>query len=237
VSFDRAYQAAERSTWLREVFPTVVGLPSEVEPYSFVPLSGLEEIAAALRMDAGGLLVDVACGRGGPGMWVARQVGAELCGVDGSKVAVAGARRRAFGSRMWFVVGDLAATGLASGVADAVMCVDALQFATDRALVAGELRRVVRPGGRVALTCWEGDAGVSARFASLRCGEVLRNAGFVDVQVVERPEWEDRRRAAYEAALEVGPSDDPGLTRMQAEARTGLPQMPLLRRVLAVATR
>ncbi len=237
MSFDKAFRAAERSPWLREVFPTVVGLPSEVEPYSFVPLAGLEEIAVALRMDAGGLLVDVACGRGGPGMWVARRVGAGLCGVDGSKVAVAGARRRAFGSRTWFVVGDLAATGLVSGVADGVTCVDAFQFAADRALVARELRRVLRPGGRVALTCWEGDAGVSARFASLRCGEVLRDAGFVDVEVVERPEWEERRRAAYEAALAVGPSDDPGLTRMQAEGRSGLPQMPRLRRVLAVATR
>lgn len=132
-------------------------------------------------------------------MWVARHVGAELCGVDSSPVAVAAARRRraAFGSRARFTVGDLAATGLDTGVADAVLCVDALQFAADRALVAAELRRVLRPGGRLALTCWEGDAAGPARFANLRCGDVLRDAGFVDVEVVERPAWEDRRRAAY----------------------------------------
>jgi SAM-dependent methyltransferase len=246
MTFDRTFLTAERSVWLREVFPSAfdADLPPEVEPYSFVPLSGLEEIAAALRVRVGGLVVDAACGRGGPGMWVARQVGAGLCGIDSSPVAVAAALRRrdafGLGSRARFTVGDLTDTGLDAGVADAVMCVDALQFASDRNLVAGELRRVLRPGGRLVLTCWEArtraDAAVSERFATLRCGEVLRDAGFVEVEVVERPEWEQRRRAAYEAALEVGRSDDPGVTMMQAEARTGLAQLSLVRRVLAVGT-
>lgn len=246
-SFDDAFRAMERSPWLREVFPVLLdpGLPPEVEPFSFVPVSGLEEIASALGVGPGRLLVDVACGRGGPGMWVARRLGAALRGLDGSPVAVAAASRRrdafGLGSRARFAVGDLSGTGLGTGVADAVMCVDAFQFADDPGLAARELGRVLRPGGRLVLTCWEarvlGEAGGAARFATLRCGEALREAGFAEVEVAERPGWERRRRAAYQAALDAGPSDDPGLTLMQHEAWAALERMHLLRRVLVIATR
>ncbi|CCH30246.1 methyltransferase domain-containing protein [Actinosynnema sp. NPDC047251] len=261
--FDDAYLVMERSEWLRRTFPALIDadLPAEVEPFSFVPLSGLEEIAAAVGLGPGGLLVDVACGRGGPGMWVARRLGAGLRGIDSSAVAVAAATRRraSFGltAGARFSVGDLAATGLDDGVADAVMCVDAFQFAADHDLVARELRRVLRPGGRLVLTCWEarepGDPGVVARFADLRCGDVLRRTGFVDVEVAERPAWEQRRRAVYEAVLatppadapdptdapdltdDSSPTDDPGLAVIRSEAASALPQMPRIRRVLVTA--
>ncbi|MBB5954315.1 SAM-dependent methyltransferase [Saccharothrix tamanrassetensis] len=245
-TFDEVFLVSERSEWLRRAFPPLLDadLPPEVEPFSFVPMSGLEEIASAVRPGPGGRLVDVACGRGGPGMWVARRVGATLCGVDGSPVAVASASRRrdafGLGSTARFVVGDLADTGLDKGMADAVMCVDAFQFTEDRDRAARELRRVLRPGGRLVLTCWEartpGDVDVAERFATLRCDQVLRDAGFTDVDVAERPAWEQRRQAVYEAALDAGPSDDPGLTLMQAEARTALAGMPSVRRVLVTAT-
>jgi hypothetical protein len=55
-------------------------------------------------------LVDLACGRGGPGLWLARAAGAALTGVDFSAVAVAQAAGRAalFGmaANTEFVVGD-----------------------------------------------------------------------------------------------------------------------------------
>ena len=35
-----------------------------------------------LDMSPGSLLVDLACGRGGPGLWLARQIGAALVGVE-----------------------------------------------------------------------------------------------------------------------------------------------------------
>src|SRR5215510_12011097 len=118
MSFDEGFAAVERSTWLRTSFASILDgeLPAEVEPFSFVPLVGLREVAAALAMRQGETLIDLACGRGGPGMWLARETGAVVTGVDGSAVAIAQAEARAglFGldGRSRIVVGDLADTGL-----------------------------------------------------------------------------------------------------------------------------
>ena len=54
-----------------------------------------------------------------------------------------------------FRVGEFAATGLADASVDAVLCIDAIQFPDEPALAYEEIRRVLKPDGRVVLTCWE----------------------------------------------------------------------------------
>jgi ubiquinone/menaquinone biosynthesis C-methylase UbiE len=82
-----------------------------------------------------------------------------LIGVDFSTVAVQQATDRAalFGltDRARFVVGDLAATGLADGTADGVVSMDALHFAAKPTAAAREARRLLRPGGRLVMTNWQ----------------------------------------------------------------------------------
>ncbi|MHB8296671.1 MAG: methyltransferase domain-containing protein, partial [Acidimicrobiales bacterium] len=51
------------------------GLPPEVEPFSFVPMEGLELLARLAAIGTGQTLVDLGCGRGGPGMWLAKRIG------------------------------------------------------------------------------------------------------------------------------------------------------------------
>jgi SAM-dependent methyltransferase len=248
MSFDEGFARVERSAWLRTTFGAVLDpdLPPEVEPFSFVPLDGLREVADALRLDPGEALVDLACGRGGPGMWVARATSAVLTGVDGSAVGVAQAAARAglFGleETARFLVGDLAATGLPDASADAVMSVDAIQFAPDPVACAREVLRILRPGRWCALTNWEphcpGDPQVPERFRDLRLARVLASAGFDAVEVRERPAWELRTDAVFEAALAAGdPGDDEGLAMFQEEARTRGTFGGRCRRVLAVARR
>jgi SAM-dependent methyltransferase len=246
-SFDSVFADYERSPRLRDLFGATLdaALPTEIEPFSFVPLAALEAIAQAVGVRAGELLVDLGCGRGGPGMWAARTSGARLVGVDRSLVAATQARGRAarFGlqATAGFVVGDLGATGLADGCADAVMCVDAFQFAADHLAAAREVLRVLRRGRRLALSCWEprwpGDQSLPARFTQLVFSQVLAAAGFTGIAVREHPQWQDAQRAVYEAALGLDAGSDPGLERLRREARQALPQMARLRRVLVVAER
>jgi SAM-dependent methyltransferase len=64
------------------------------------------------------------------------------------------AEERGVFHRANFVVGDAAATGLADGVFDGLMSIDAIMFVEPDA-VAREMARLVRPGGRLVIRAAE----------------------------------------------------------------------------------
>jgi Methyltransferase domain len=69
--------------------------PSEFAYISFLTLDELRAMAGYLALGDGAVLADLACGAGGPGLWVAAQCGASLVGVDPSSAGLAEARKRA----------------------------------------------------------------------------------------------------------------------------------------------
>jgi len=78
--------------------------------------------------------------------------------VDFSRQALTEAREQAVRmgvSNASFRIGELTATGLPDASIDAVLCTDAIQFPDEPASAYDEIRRVLKPGGRAALTCWE----------------------------------------------------------------------------------
>jgi Methyltransferase domain len=131
-------------------------------------------VAQALDLAAGQTLVDLACGRGGPGLWFAQQADTELVGVDFSSVGVSQARHRAalFGlaDRARFVVGDLARTGLAKASADAVVCIYAFHFATPREAVTMALPLETGPPGETRERAEDREAGASSGFLAPAVG-------------------------------------------------------------------
>jgi SAM-dependent methyltransferase len=139
-----------------------------------------------------------------------------------------------------FRVGDLAATGLDTGSADAVLCVDAIQFAEQPDAAYQELRRVLAPGGRAVLTCWEpldpGDERLSSRLRRVDLGAGLTAAGFADVEVRERPAWRAQEKAMWQEAAALDPGDDPALRSFHDEGVRSLETFRLIRRVMATAT-
>ena len=68
--------------------------PDEFAHIGFLTPAEGQRLLEFLRL-AGGTLVDVASGTGGPGLWFAQQTGATLIGVDPSASGVAAATRRA----------------------------------------------------------------------------------------------------------------------------------------------
>jgi SAM-dependent methyltransferase len=245
--FDDLFRAYEKSPGVRALMRTALDerLPPEVEPYSFITLHTLETLAKQLRLTADSLLVDLACGRGGPGMWITRATGARLIGVDLSAVAVRQARSRtaAFGlqGRAEFRIGELWATGVADAQADALMCLDSVHFAADRGLVAREVCRILRPGGTFVSLGWEprdaGDNRMPEPLAGLDLGREFRAAGFAEVTVVELPDLQERAEGLFRRVTRIDPGDDSALVQLRAEAAVVLPLMPLLRRVHITAIR
>jgi arsenite methyltransferase len=103
----------------------------------------------------GDRLLDVASGTGATAMLAARERGCDAVGLDYGSAAVAEAWAAAEGhglsDRVRFVEGDAEALPFADAEFDVVVCECSLCTFPDKPRAAAEMRRVLRPGGRVAI--------------------------------------------------------------------------------------
>jgi SAM-dependent methyltransferase len=225
-----------------EISQRHLGLPPSLLSTSLLTWDGIAEVVEALRLPAGGSLLDVACGRGGYGLEIASRTGARLIGVDYSAEAIRQATDNARTSAVsaQFRVGELTATGLPGGSVDGVVCVDAIQFAAHPVAAYAELRRVLVPGGRVVLTCWEPldrtDPRLPDRLRTVDPHHGLLEAGFVDVEVGDRPAWRSAERSLWEEAAALDPGNDPALQSFHNEGLRSLDHFDQLRRIMATGT-
>ena len=241
--FDAWYAAMTDAPVKDEIVQRHLGLPPTLLSTSTLSWQGIDDVATELSLKPTDLLVDLACGRGGYGLELASRVGARLIGIDIAPTAVESARalaaRRDIESR--FHVGDLVATGLDDEVADAVVVVDAIQFPTRPSDAYAEIFRILQPGGRVVLTCWEprdrADRELPGFLLGVDLSDGLSKAGFAEVRVHEHEEWRDAERSMWTEAAGLDPGDDRALMSFHEEALRALPVLGRLRRVLAVARR
>jgi ubiquinone/menaquinone biosynthesis C-methylase UbiE len=226
--YDVAHAGVHASPLMRRLWSEAMGdqYPAEVEPFSSCSWWLLGHVVAALRLRPGEQLVDLGCGRGGPGLWLARALSVRLVGIDFSAVAVGLARQRAgeFVSpgRVEFRPGTFEQTGLPDECADGAVSIDALPFARDRVAALREAQRILVPGGRVVLTARERPAGADdwqsmAASAGLDMEKSLVNPYADDFWPRLHALWE-----AHEAELrsELGERASDNLMR---EARTVRP--------------
>jgi SAM-dependent methyltransferase len=118
-----------------------------------------EKLLASAAPQPGERVLELACGAGGLGLAAARRVapGGEvvLSDVAAEMTAIAAARAEALGvTNVSVRVLDLERIEEPDGSYDVVLCREGLMFALDPALAAGEIARVLRPGGRAAIAVW-----------------------------------------------------------------------------------
>jgi arsenite methyltransferase len=113
-------------------------------------------LVRALHVAPGGLVVDVASGPGISALQVAREAGCRVVGVDLAAEnvarATAAAAQAGLTGQVSFMEGDAEALPLQDEVADAALCECALCTFPDKAAAAREFARVLKPGGRVAIS-------------------------------------------------------------------------------------
>jgi SAM-dependent methyltransferase len=199
--FGSALYSAVRQRLRREVYGN--DYPEEAEPRSFVRLTDLRRIADDLRVGPGHTLVDLGCGHGGPGLWVARATGAAVVGIDLSPVAIASAPERAqvlgIADRARFEVADITATGLADESYDGAVSIDTLWAVLDKASALRECARILKRGARFVFTNWDRDLSPPGLPPPLNDHRPLLEAAGFQVEIYEaQPEAEDRRRTFYE---------------------------------------
>jgi SAM-dependent methyltransferase len=253
--YDAVYDALGRGPtfaqlWQRHAYHD--DFPDEFAHIGFLTMPEAVRLVELLGLADGDQLVDVACGAGGPGLWVAAQTRARLIGIDPSVAGLRVARRRALdvglADRSRFAQGTFAQTNLPDGIADAVMTIEAFQYAPDKRAAFAELFRVLEPGGRLGVVCFEVDPTKVAGVPVLGDDPIadytplLEEAGFSMVAYEETPGWEERVEAAFGAIVEhaeqiraeMGQRATGGAL---AEATLTVQLKPYPRRVLIVAER
>lgn len=117
----------------------------------------MKDVVASLAIKRGDRVVDLACGDGFYSRWLAKAVGAggEVPALDVSAEFLAEARRfvGAAGARarVAFIQADLDHPALGEGEADVVWCAQSLYSLPDPVDSARRMRRLAKPGGRVAV--------------------------------------------------------------------------------------
>ncbi|WP_363345807.1 class I SAM-dependent methyltransferase [Methylocystis echinoides] len=115
-----------------------------------------------LGLRAGETVLDVCCGSGGSALPAAEAVGSQgkVVAVDLAErlVKLGETKARARGLRnIEFKTGDMLALGYPDASFDAIVCVFGIFFVPDMVAAAKELWRMLRPGGRLAVTTWGPD--------------------------------------------------------------------------------
>jgi SAM-dependent methyltransferase len=226
--------------------------PDEFGHISFTTLQELRRMEAELRLGSGSTLVDLGCGMAGPALWMARESGARLIGVDLSAAAVEQASLRAaqvgLAEQARFVVGSFAETGLEAGSADGVMSEDALQYAPSKEAAMSEAARILRRGGRLVFTTYELVPEAAAKAPVLWTDPVedyrpiVTKAGFKVDAYEEVPGWPEPMTTTYSTILGVGEDlkremGELGAAALFLEMSMTLQHRPYRRRVLLAATR
>lgn len=104
-------------------------------------------------------VLELACGAGGLGLAAAERVApggaVVISDVAGEMTAIAMARAAERGlTNVTAAVLDFEALDLPDDRVDVVLCREGLMFAGDPSRAAGEIARVLRPGGRAAVAVW-----------------------------------------------------------------------------------
>ncbi|MCX5199528.1 methyltransferase domain-containing protein [Streptomyces sp. NBC_00249] len=150
------------------------------------------KVVDILGLRRGEHLLDAGCGVGAPATQIAREVGARVTGITISPAECEAAEKRAAKAglfhRVRFQVRDYHELPYDEGHFDAVMAMEALSHSVDLAKALSEFYRVLKPGGRLAITettMVHPDAQLPPFFRSRRPMtadgwlEVVRGLGFV----------------------------------------------------------
>jgi SAM-dependent methyltransferase len=216
---DEESGADELRVHLHHMWGSVAGGWEEHATWADARGSGVtEKMLELANPQPGDRVLELACGPGGVGLAAAERVAPDgevvVSDVAPEMTSIAAARAEVLGlTNVSSRELDLERIDEPDGSYDVVLCREGLMLVPDPARAAGEIRRVLRPGGRVALAVWGPrernpwlgivfDA-VSAQFGvpmpppgipgpfSLedadRLAALLSTAGLVNVEVLELP--------------------------------------------------
>jgi SAM-dependent methyltransferase len=226
----------------------ISGTPGEIYERHLVPAifaRWAPELVEAAGVQPGQRVLDVACGTGAVTRLLADRVGrtGRVVGLDFNAGMLAAARAAVGNSTIEWMEGNAMGMALPDAAFDAVACQQGLQFFPDKSAALKEMRRVLTPGGRLALSVWRSveqapgfrvlEEALARRIGpekailppfSLGDGQALRvlasNAGFREVRV--RAEVKLTRFPSVEAFVRSAIGGAPTMIGALAEQGPGV---------------
>src|SRR5215210_5880099 len=113
------------------------------------------ELARRAGVQSGDRVLDAGCGVGGSAIWLARELGARVVGIN----VVPGdvdrgrryAHRRGVAGRVTFELQDMTRTTFPTGSFDVVWAIESVCHVPDKREFLAEARRLLKPGGRLVV--------------------------------------------------------------------------------------
>jgi SAM-dependent methyltransferase len=160
-SFEDVYNIENMTPTFRQIYTETFGeeYAEDEDPCGFTTKTDLENIKKHLDLKPDDLFADIACGRGGNGLAIARDLGVRLKGLDLSEKAVQIATKRIkdFGmeNRAEYISGDMRDLPYKNEEFDAALCVDTLYMVPDKQAALQEIRRVLKRNRPLIILTWE----------------------------------------------------------------------------------
>lgn len=253
--YDAVYDALPRGETFNRLWRTNAyggDFPEEFAHTGLLTVPEAQRLRELLQIRPGDTLADLGCGAGGPGLWMASMTGALLVGIDPSAAGLAAARRRAsdadLADRARFQQGTFEQTNLADAAAGALMSIDAFHYTPDKRAAFAEFARIMRPGARAGIVCYEVDPSKAQGLPVFGTDPVadyrpLITAAGLNVEAYEEtPGWQERAYAVFSAIIEnndtlIAEMGDRAAAAAVAEAMLTTQLRLYPRRILAVASR
>src|ERR1700742_1327786 len=199
-------------------------------------LAATAELAKLAGITADSSVLDVGSGVGGPARFLAATYGCRVAGVDLSEPFVEAARylteRTAQGDLVSFQTGSALALPFAGGRFDVVLLQHVAMNIEDRAGLYGEMRRVLRPGGRFAtydIVSNDGEVEYPVPWARTPATSFLRTAAAtreaIEAAGFRMLVWQDDTAAAKEWVTQLRASGPPPSPNLGVVMGTGFAEL------------
>ncbi len=189
------YQFKGRSQWMEKIWSEAFAdqYPEGLEHYGYLTLQDLGIIASRLDLAPGSRLLDIGCGKGGPGLKIAQDLQLKLTGVDVIPEAVEQAEvfKTAFDLvyPAHFEVGEFFSLPLEDASVDAVICIDSLWASTNKIQALAEANRVMKPGAKFIFTYWD--------LHTVEAIPLLEQSGLKFISREDTPNWKEYQQRVY----------------------------------------